>query len=675
MTTTGSPPTRRQLPLQNLSIPTLGRNLHRIQASRPALVLPGALTAWLGFHAGGFFPGATAQAALATLLVLVFAVTLAERPLDPFGALALVVLAGLAGFATWTLLSSAESGAPGRALLEFDRALLYVAAFAAGVTLTRARADLSVLLRWTAAALFAIALLGALSRLLPGLVEISTGNEGERLAFPVTYWNAMGVACALGGVLALHAASGDREPPAVRVLATAALPVFVVAGYFPFSRGGIAAGALAAVLYLVLALPRRAVPALLCAAPACAIALASAYGGDLLATEQYASAAGRDEGRTVALVLAGCVLGAGAARAALVVFLEPRLDRLRIRRPGVPAIAAAAVLAVALVAVVAVAADAPARIDREVQKFSEGNVVETGDARDRLSQTAGNGRTGFWRVALDVAAEHRLTGSGAGTYRVEWERRRPYAQQANDGHSLYLETLAELGLLGAVLLFVPLVLILGAAASRLLGPDRMAHAAFLAAGGALLVHAGLDWDWEMPVLFAWFFVAAGAVCASLPVRESGGPGRITRILLALALLGLALTPISLIRSESALREATRAFAARECPTAIDASLRSIGAVSQRPEPFEILGYCDLRLGARELGLRAFRSAVARDPDSWTPRYGLAVAKALTGQDPRPDAAAALRRNPQQPEARALVAALERGGRRRWAREAAKAQIP
>ena len=638
-------------------------------------LLPGALTAWLGFHAGGFFPGATAQAALAVIVVMVIAMTLTERPLEPFGAVAVVVLAGLAGFAAWALLSSGESGAPGRALLEYDRALLYVGAFAAGVTLTRSRADLSVFLRWTALALFAVAAAGVLSRLAPGLVPISTGNEGERLAFPLTYWNAMGVACALGGVLALHAACGDREPRAVRVAATAALPVFVVAGYFPFSRGGIAAAALAAVLYLALAWPRRALPALLCAAPACAIALAAAYGADLLATEDFASAAGRDEGRSVALVLAACVIGTGAARAALVLLVEPRLDRLRIQRPGVRAIAAAAAVALALVAVVAVAADAPARIDREIQAFSEGNVVETGDARDRLSQRAGNGRTGFWRVALDVGADHRLTGSGAGTFRVEWERRRPYAQQANDGHSLYLETLAELGVVGAVLLFVPLVLIVGVAASRLLGPDRMAHAAFVAAGGALLVHAGLDWDWEMPVLFTWFFVAAGSVCAALPGRRSDGPARLTRILLSLALLGLALTPLSIVRSESALRDATKAFAARDCPAAIDASLRSIGAVSQRSEPFEILGYCDLRLGARDLGVRAFRNAVARDPDSWTPRYGLAVAKALTGQDPRPDAAAALRRNPLQPEARALVAAFERGGARRWAREAARAQIP
>ena len=48
---------------------------------------------------------------------------------------------------------------------------------------------------------------------------------------------------------------------------------------------------------------------------------------------------------------------------------------------------------------------------------------------------------------------------------------------------------------------------------RLLGPERQAHAAFLAAAIALLIHAQIDWDWEMPALFVWFVGAAGVVCA------------------------------------------------------------------------------------------------------------------------------------------------------------------
>ena len=55
---------------------------------------------------------------------------------------------------------------------------------------------------------------------------------------------------------------------------------------------------------------------------------------------------------------------------------------------------------------------------------------------------------------------------------------------------------------------------------RLRGPGRHAYAAFLAAAVALLIHAGVDWDWEMPALFVWFFGAAGVVLAARPAERA-----------------------------------------------------------------------------------------------------------------------------------------------------------
>ena len=69
-----------------------------------------------------------------------------------------------------------------------------------------------MLLRWAAAAFAAIALAGLLTRLLPDTFPISSGFLPERVSFPLTYWNAMGIACALGALLALHLTSSGREP-------------------------------------------------------------------------------------------------------------------------------------------------------------------------------------------------------------------------------------------------------------------------------------------------------------------------------------------------------------------------------------------------------------------------------------------------------------------------------
>ena len=62
-----------------------------------------------------------------------------------------------------------------------------------------------------------------------------------------------------------------------------------------------------------------------------------------------------------------------------------------------------------------------------------------------------------------------------------------------DAHSLYLETLAELGLVGLALLVLAL-------APPLVAGFRGVEAAATGGYVAFLIHAGLDWDWELPAV-------------------------------------------------------------------------------------------------------------------------------------------------------------------------------
>ena len=82
-------------------------------------------------------------------------------------------------------------------------------------------------------------------------------------------------------------------------------------------------------------------------------------------------------------------------------------------------------------------------------------------------------------MALDAFRADPLKGSGAGTYRLVWERNRANDENTNEAHSLYLETLGELGLVGAILLAVTLVLMLGALAGVCAASDRSVYAALL----------------------------------------------------------------------------------------------------------------------------------------------------------------------------------------------------
>jgi O-antigen ligase len=106
-----------------------------------------------------------------------------------------------------------------------------------------------------------------------------------------------------------------------------------------------------------------------------------------------------------------------------------------------------------------------------------------------------------------------LVGEGSSSFRVVWRRDRTITDPALDAHSLYLETAAELGLAGllALALFVGGVF---AAGRKLLIERRSEATGALAALGAMAVHAGLDWDWEMPALALIAILLAGAVLAA-----------------------------------------------------------------------------------------------------------------------------------------------------------------
>ncbi len=127
-------------------------------------------------------------------------------------------------------------------------------------------------------------------------------------------------------------------------------------------------------------------------------------------------------------------------------------------------------------------------------------------------------RPAYWRVAISDASDHTLLGSGAGSFDDVWLERRPIPVHVRDAHSLYLETAAELGVVGLTLLLCALAAPVVAAVSvrDRAGVVGTAAAAYL----VFLVHAGLDWDWEMPVTTV-AGLACGAALLAAPRDLSG----------------------------------------------------------------------------------------------------------------------------------------------------------
>jgi O-antigen ligase len=115
-------------------------------------------------------------------------------------------------------------------------------------------------------------------------------------------------------------------------------------------------------------------------------------------------------------------------------------------------------------------------------------------------------RPAYWRAAASDASAHPLMGSGAGSFDDYWLVHRPIPAYVQDAHSLYLEAAAELGVVGLALLACALLVPLATAVAA----RRQAHVPVAAAAYiTFLVHAGLDWDWEMPAT-----TLAGLACAA-----------------------------------------------------------------------------------------------------------------------------------------------------------------
>ncbi len=321
-----------------------------------------------------------------------------------------------------------------------------------------------------------------------------------------------------------------------------------------------------------------------------------------------------------------------------------------------------------------------ARCERQYDRFVAGDRLETSeqDLRSRLTDPANNGRVEQWRTAWRAFEREPLRGTGAGTYALEWDRARPSAYQVEDAHSLYAEVLGELGIVGFLLVALAILLVLGGFLARARGPDRAVGAALLGAGVTWALHAGLDWDWEMPALTFWLF-AVGGLALAAPATADAAAGRQPpsrgRVLLALGCLLLALVPARVWLSEGPLRESARAFARGDCATAIDRALDSSARLDVRPEPFILLGYCDVRVGRPDLAVRAMDNAVRKDPRNWEGHYGLGLVRAAAGLDPRPALLRAQRLNPLEGLVVRTMRLLDTDDPQEWRRRAPSARLP
>jgi O-antigen ligase len=511
------------------------------------------------------------------------------------------------------------------------------------------------------------------TRLRPDLYPTELTLSPGRLSYPLTYWNSLALLVACGIVLCLHLTSDGREPWPIRILASALLPALAVVVYLTQSRGGMGAAGLGVALYVLLGRPRGLVLGLLAAAPVIYLTLRTAYDATALISTNPTGAAARAEGRDLAGVVVKYGLLAGGLRAAFIP-LDGRLRAVSVPRPSVTVRRASLGGAFVLLVIAALAVGAPAKAKQEADGFLAGRqqTRASTDPRDRLKSLDSPARVEHWRVLLDASRDHRLRGDGAATFELAWNRDRPNPSQITEAHSLYIEALGELGIVGLALLTTALL----AALVGIILSVRGRRPVAAAAGVVVLiwmVHASIDWDWELPAATVPAFLLAGTCAAHRgrgrrPTAVSVNRARLARLRVPAIVLGcvlIAIVPARTALSQARLDAAVAAYDNGDCPSATDRARASLSALGSRPDPSLLLGLCAARAGDRAAAAAAIDRAIGHDPGAWENQYALALVIGATGGDPRPALAEARRNSPLDPRLTQLTQLLRTEPRRRW----------
>ena len=463
---------------------------------------------------GGYATAVFAAAGLIAWWTVVIGFGSGAIPLRRLPASATLAAGCLVGLAAWIALSMAWSGNEGRSFEEFVRTLAYAGLFMVTVSCTR-RSTLRPWIAGVVVAATAVSMLALLGRCLPWLGVESSFDiiySRGRLEWPIGYWNGLAALSALSAI-GLAWLCANASTARGRAAATALLPVPALTIYLTLSRGGIVAVAVG--LFILLAFgPHRNRVLLggLLAAPVIAAILVAAIPLDALSRGLDRHTI-ESEGP---LLLALCA-GGGL----LLFWARERFDR-RIMETVLPRAFWRGLLALACAGAVGF-----------VLLIAQGSGVESYTPQSQVAAPTGkrllsfesSNRSQYWESALDAFQAEPLRGIGAGSYEWWWLQNTRSRTFVRSAHSLFLEVLGELGVIGELLLLSFFGAVIWAAVRGLRSadglPERTVLVAMLAAG---ILTAAIDWPWDLIAVFGPVMVVAALLAGPATAPGPQGAG-------------------------------------------------------------------------------------------------------------------------------------------------------
>jgi hypothetical protein len=571
----------------------------------------------LALASGGYSAGVYGAVAAAVWWTVLLTLGFRLGPRDSMPTTALVAGVALAGFAVWSMLSMAWAEDAGRAYAEAIRITGYAGLFALVVILTR-RGEAGGWLTGLAIGLVAVAVVALASRFIPSLpggdqqigeaIPIAVG----RLSYPIGYWNGLAAVMAMGAVLLSWLGVSARTALA-RALAIGGLPLCALVVYLASSRGGAVAGVIG--LAVLIGFGRERLQQL------GGLAIGGVGAGVLILFTRTRHELVNGVLGDTATSQGHEVLVATLLVVAAVILARWLLDDL-IRAWRVPAREMRAALVVGAVALTIglIAADLPRRFDEFNDPPEEGTSAAAVLAGHR-SSSSGEGRYQFWGAALDAFDSEPIRGIGAGGYETYWNQHGSIARPTRNAHSLFLQSMADLGIAGLALILVFFgAALVGAYRRPPNEPELLQSAAALGVVAAGAFSAGTDWTWEIPAVFGPVVIAAallsgpalGAGRASVQ-KPNRGWGFATAGVAVAALLAaglLMLTELALTRSRDASNDG-------DLSAAVDDAEDAVALAPWSATPRLQLALADEDAGELAAAHRRILEAIDRSPDDWT----------------------------------------------------------
>ncbi len=467
-----------------------------------------------------------------------------------------------AAFTTFAALSILWSVVPDWSWFGANQLVSYLAVFAGAAAIARLFPE-----RWPgvlgglAAGMAALSAYALLAKVYPA--TLAPANVYGRVQAPFGYWNAVGVAAAVGLPACLWAGARRCRGVILRALAAPALTLVIAVVVLSYSRSAVLMAAVGIGCWLLFTPLRLRGVAVFAVGAAGAMAVTLwAQGQHALTGDKIGLSAQDAAGHTFGVVLVVVLVLVTLAGFALAL----AMDRVMVpprwrRRLGLGLVVLATLIPIGGVAGLAASSRGlTGELSHGWNVLTNPNAAQPSDTSGRIT-SLGSSRPVYWDEGVKAGEHALLKGVGELGYGVARLRYATKPYKTDQAHSYLVQTFADLGLIGLALTLALLVAWCVAAARplaigvkwRALAAEQAAEREGLITLAAIVIAFGvqslIDWTWFFAGVAVPALVAAGWLVgrgplrapvgwtrARRPMRQRPGAGALVTVLVGVALL-------------------------------------------------------------------------------------------------------------------------------------------